>query len=526
MTQPHHDFPQYGTSGDHAGARRSRRSFRILIGTIVLLTGILWFTEHYLRYSDPEEKYKMALTLEPQSARPLLQYAVRVMEAGGGQPSPKYLEALAYREEDDKTIPLFRRARELDPTNAALAIRFGCRLYKLGNFEQALGNFRDASLHDDTNALAFYLEAATLPFVNPAEIQLDESLAIIARTNKSAATVSIPEPLWHPDLPRRGQQYEHLRRDITDECLAPLYLFSNLHATLADEAIKQGQLLYWDSWLATIEDMGARLLTTYQVPPTQAMASIVIQREALKRRVTIAEKKSGGVEAQLVARELKLAQAQEILSASDNRRSAALQERLARYREPLYLCTGALLILLGFFFLSSMACRISKVHRESWALDHPLHGRIVLSVLPTLLLALLYSYSSATWNDPATSFLDPIFGYIWYGLLVIWVGFGPFYPLTALPTLSVVLRNMNPSTDSTDTVRHAAKRARHIAALALIRRYYGIAMGFQITVVCLWFILHRITFGLYPLQFKMLPTGLTNEDAQTLKEIMKLLLPS
>ena len=85
-------------SCDYVRARRTRRSFRLLVAVSVLLMATLWFSEGYLRYDRSETQYRMALTLHPAQARPILRTVVRRETASWKWPLFQwiYMGALAW----------------------------------------------------------------------------------------------------------------------------------------------------------------------------------------------------------------------------------------------------------------------------------------------------------------------------------------------------------------------------------------------------------------------------------------------
>ena len=231
-------FPEYGSGGDSAGARRVRHSFRLCVFACIAVAIMLWFSERYLRYELVESQYIAALTLEPESARAMLRQVVKRDAALRESPTPKYLAALAEREEADLVLPTYERACKADPNNPFTAMRYGCRLFMAERFAEAYAQFQRAGSLPPDNAWAFYLEAAALPFLKPeAEVDLGESLAILAKANSSGAPLMAPRPLWTSAMPERGLWYEKLRRHIADEFCAPLYRYVDLVMRQARHAI-------------------------------------------------------------------------------------------------------------------------------------------------------------------------------------------------------------------------------------------------------------------------------------------------
>ena len=89
MSVPPPRFPAYGDDGDMAGARRMRRAFRLCVLSFVLLTGIMWLSERFLRYEASEYLYLSALTLPSNSARVMLRQAIKIDQENREHPTPK-----------------------------------------------------------------------------------------------------------------------------------------------------------------------------------------------------------------------------------------------------------------------------------------------------------------------------------------------------------------------------------------------------------------------------------------------------
>jgi tetratricopeptide (TPR) repeat protein len=294
-------LPFYEHTADVAGARRARRSFRFCVTASVLLAVMLWFSERYLRFELTESQYIAALTLPTESARAILRNVVKRDAAEHDSPAPKYLEALAEREEEDNVLPAYDKAYKLDPTDVFLVIRYGCALVRAGRYAEAQQRFREAGLLPTENALPKYLEAAAMAFSEPANGNLTASLALLAKANTGDNPVEFPMPLWSGELPARGVWYNKLRRRVADECCAPLYKYAELVLSQAKHQIGLRRVQYWDSWLSTLETMGQRLAVGNQIGAIQATAGIRIQLGAIEQREAIARIEPGGKDSEAAA---------------------------------------------------------------------------------------------------------------------------------------------------------------------------------------------------------------------------------
>ncbi|HOV34011.1 MAG TPA: hypothetical protein PLX23_11695, partial [Candidatus Hydrogenedens sp.] len=116
---------------------RRKKSFRYLIVSIIILTFCLWFSDRYLRLDLDETKYRVALTLENESARPIMRNIAKKIFS---QPDLlddsrylQYLEFLASIEENDVVIKFYQDIYDLGNINSSFLINYACKLYFLGD---------------------------------------------------------------------------------------------------------------------------------------------------------------------------------------------------------------------------------------------------------------------------------------------------------------------------------------------------------------------------------------------------------
>ena len=493
---------EYGKAADYAGARRMRRSFRFGVTACVLLTAMLWFSERYLRHERTESQYIAALTLEPQSARVFLRQAVKRDEEVRELPTPKYVAALAEREEDDLILPTYEKAYQLDPGNPSLALRYGCRLFKAGRYAEARERFRSAGEKPYGNALATYLEAATLPWTSDGDADVGGSLALVARANSSGNKVLPPEPLWSSALPKRGLWYARLSRQIVDECCAPLYQYTQLLAGQAQRQIALKQVQYWDSWLETLQDMGERLVKNETRSTLQAIAGIRIQLAAIEQREAAGKTAQGAAHSHLIERRVKLLSALDLLTAFEDARDERIRAEKARYVLPLHLCWKSVGLVSLCYLLAFCISKFVAADPACWAAAHTGPGVGVLLTGCGLLLAVLCAITVLQRHAEFDALWLAALEVAWWAALGLMLLFGLAHGPSALPG--------------------QAGESRRGARVVMVRRYWGALDGALLCVFSLWMVCYRVAFSLYPWQIELLTTGLMNEEADVVIEVVSL----
>lgn len=530
MTASKVRFPEYGDGGNCLGCRRARRAFRFAVAACVFITWMLWFAENFLRYEQTERLYLRGLTLEPEAARPFLRQAVKLDEAAPDVSTPKYLQALAEREEDDLVLETYESAFKLDPNNAQLAMRYGCRLMAEGRPAEARDRFRDAARNDPDNVLPVYLEASVLPWVEDEDPDLRKSLALIAKANSSGKRVSMPRPLWSSSLPQGGTWYARLRRQIVREVCYPLLHYADFVTREAEKSIARNNIQYWDSWLEKLQGMGHRLVVDAVPEPAtqasqtgaalQALTGLEIQLKAIDQREAVHAAEGLTPDETLSERKSGLKAAQGRLEAFERQRPEFLARMKRRHGVLTRLISEAMLVLALVYGLAYLLTKLFRVKEERWTVPHGQVGRRTLYV-GVLCIFLFLSIAVTLQRMESVSLAwIPIAETSWSVLLAALVLYGFFYPLSTLPSPKQVAQSRgNP--EGFETIRTAARKDYRAAYLVLLRRYYGIAIGVMGLAACSWVLFHRVLFSLYPWQIGLMETGLGKKEAQLVAEILQ-----
>jgi len=514
-------FDVYGVRGDQLGARRIRRAFRWCVAACLLSAGGLWFAETYLRSGDAERLYVRALTHEPSSARVLLLQAIKIDAERRESPTPKYTIAMAERAVQDEVLQWYERAYKLDPHNPMLAIRYGNRLFQAGKFKEARERYREAGAQAPKNALPGYLEAAALQWTTHDNTDLAESLALIARANSRGDPVVFPRPAWAGAvLPSGGVVYTRLRREALDECCAPIYRYADHILDRARADIQRGQLQYWDSWLSALQAMGDRLMRSPGRSAVSAIAGIEIQLAVLDLRNRIAQSLTESVDTEMTARRLQLQQALGHLKAFELSREEIIRANREAHLYPLKmaaLSTAFLTLLYSFVYI---VAKIVRVGRRSWTLRHARWAYTAFTFVGGAFFLALWAQAplenlaanGGQWREwLARSWLAVLLGSVLLGVL---------YPSLHLPSPRKAIRSMP---QGNADLLPPARRARRVAGVSLMRRYFGILTGIILCTGAVWAVLYRAAVGLYPWQLQLLTTGLANEEAELVRTLISTL---
>jgi hypothetical protein len=530
------------------GARRARRAFRYFVAASVIFTLMLACAEVYLQQEQPERLYTVALTQQDESSsRVFLRQAVLQDKQTQEVRTPKYLEALAPREEEDKILPTYKQAFELDKTNPVLAINYGCRLLEAGTVQDAAEKFDVAAQADRTNALPLYLKAMAQPGVYDSPAELSESIALIAQANATGRRVLFPRPLWSSMLPFRGREYARLCRESVDDCSKPVYKYLTVVMNRADEDIQAGRTQYWDAWLQTLQIMGERIAmgalpTGNDEQPRaggalQAQLGITVQLDAIEKRLAIVQMRGAPPNADLAARKAKLEAALQPLIDFENSRDERIERDRSGYLLPGEMFAKALLGTFIAYLIARIAWnrrgrRIVVSHAENDEVDAvakaappeagmdpeltirhtPLAKAVLVGGAAALLVTLfvLLGLQVGPANERAWI---PVLSFVWTLELLVLLGFGLLYPRLALPAAAKAAANHAGGLEQEEETLRLARLHRRRAAYCLRYRYYGILLGLILTVFSVWTVGYRVVTDLYPWQTPLLTTGLIEEEA-------------
>lgn len=513
-------LPAYGGTGDAVAARRTRRAIRYGFAAFLFTCGALWIADGYLRYDQAERLFRGALALEnPNSSRVYLRQVVRMDEKRGKQANIKYLQALAEREEEDLILPTYEKAYSLDKSSATVALRYGVRLFVERRLSEARDRFHDAFLAEPENALGAYLEAAAMLRSGDTRAETQESLALVAKTNNSERRVSFPKPVWTGTLPKDGKTYANLRRAVVEECLAPLYLYSDRLVALAKEDIEHGQGQSWNTWIEVLDQMGQRIIESGEQASLQTIAGIQIQLACLDLRKRIMESGAAAHNEEMIGRKVKLETALDLLNSFESERGVRIENEEEKFGVFIRLCGKGVLFVAVWFVLSFLLTTLAGVADTCWTIPFSNMAKISL-VLGTFSLFLVLVLLTVTVSTAVYDSSWIVAGETtWWVIVFFTCGFGMVCPYFALVRPRNLLDKNEiafPASVLTDASRDYVR-----AYILLWRRYAGIWLGLVMCVVVSWFIFYRVVMSVYPFyQTGLIVPGLANEEATVVMQAL------
>lgn len=529
MSENYPKFPQYGVGGDHAGARRNRRAFRFSVLLVVLLTGVLFISERYLRYDLNETQYIASLTLPDESARVLLRNVVAREAASGKEPpTARYVKALAIVEEEGLELERFEQAYKMDPNDSFHLINFGTQLFLEGQSALARERFREAGIQPPNNALPGYLEAAAVATADSDIERFTEAMAILARTNHGGEPLLYPKPAWHPSLPRDGNWFAQKRRRLVDRCCSALYRFRSVLLTKGTASLDAGEFQDWQTWLEEMRVLGERLVGDADTPDEelgtpQATAGVQFQLDATRLKQRLDEVADRTADAALAERAVLLEQALATLGQFENNRGGIVNMHRRLLGQPLALVVNGLALLALLYVATMVMSKMVLTGHSAWTLAHrPFALGIALVGNVGLLVVLLLFIPVQGASLQLAGSMSFALSILWYAVLLSLVIFAFVYPAVALPKPARVAEE-NVTPEEAALRLPDARRAWRSAYLSLYRRYLGILFGSAIGIVCVWFVLFRIICAYFPTQLDLLVSGLASLELETVHQVQALL---
>lgn len=514
----------YGVGGDYVGARRTRRAFRLLVFACVGFTFSLYFVEKYMRYERTEVQYRMSLTLEDDSQRAILRHVVRSDAEKREVPTAKYVEALAYIEEDDLVLERFAEAVKLAPDKGSLWVVYGCKLFQQRHYTEARQILREATLKSARNALPKYLHAAAIAASSETEDDFRTAMALVSRANDSGEAVLFPQPLWHETLPKRGNWYEMLKRRLADESCAPLYYLRNAVLKRASVALDEGDFQTWDGWLLQLQTMGEHLLgersSDGALPGTSAaICGLQIQKDAVAMRIALRDRRGGGgvPREDLAERAVVVDDAITRVLDFEAERETHVAEAEGHVVRPLLLAANALVLLglavcVGWIFSKVIRTdKNARTLRQSQGAMKVFFGWIGLMSILLLLSGIV--------EMPE---LQNLIASTWYLLVGGIIGFAVLTPLSSLPPIEQLCQPFVAEADYMERLREARRRRRK-AHCSLSSRYLNIALGAIVLLLSVYFIGFRVIAGLYPTDIKLLTTGMELREIVLFNDLYQML---
>jgi tetratricopeptide (TPR) repeat protein len=166
-----------------------------------------------------ETKYRIAVSLEAESARPILrsiasELVTNLKEHTNSTQYLQYLEFLASIEEGEEVLKLYETLYPYNNQNSQFLINLGCRAYLNGNYEKAQKIFSEASNLLPYNSLPTYLLSSSIFKISQTNENLDKVISYLARENRNNHPIIFPNPFWHNSLPTLCYAYYLRKKEI------------------------------------------------------------------------------------------------------------------------------------------------------------------------------------------------------------------------------------------------------------------------------------------------------------------------
>ncbi|MCX8064582.1 MAG: hypothetical protein N3G21_05345 [Candidatus Hydrogenedentes bacterium] len=231
-TPPEEKLPSYPghfltPAEDLYSNNKFKTTYKRLALLALFFTLSLWFTDRYLRYNLIETKYRIAVSLEPESARPIMRSVVKELQkkldtSEYSLQYLQYIEFLASIEEGDEVLKLYESIYPFNNQNPEFLIRLGCREYLLGNYEKAKIYFSEAGNLAPLNSLSNYL-LLSANFKLSTYSDFDALITTLIKENINNHSLIFPEPFWHPSLPVYSYAYYLRKKETYERALSPIY---------------------------------------------------------------------------------------------------------------------------------------------------------------------------------------------------------------------------------------------------------------------------------------------------------------
>ena len=522
MTNEQHSFPDYGDHGDLSGAKRFRKAFRFSVIAVVLLTSIIYFSERWLRYSQTETLYISSITLPRPSARVFLLQAVKLDKERNEQQTAKYTQALAVRQESDQYLETFEGALELDAENALFNIRFGCRLYEEGQYSKAFNQFQNAEalMQDNApNALPSYLQAAAIAAHGSSRSSINDAMTIITKTNNRGKGLAFPKPFWFSGYPQTGVQYANLNRNIMLETRAPLkHLVNRIYREIASQ-INADQTNSIQLWIDHLSKMGSYIVTSSSSTGIlHAIAGYEIMHMAALLNEKLEEKSTGTVSEKTLERRLRLEQIINTLDNFESERNGRIEREIQAIHLPLLTAVLSVIATTLLWTLAFFVYKLFRLRKTAWTIPHGNSAKIVLGGGCTFLFILLYWMTIMQGMADKPDEYFKIATTAWSLCLGGMMLFGLVYPAMTLVSPEQVSRKIG-RPEELESILQFAKSAYRKVYASMAMRYYGILNGSVIFVICLWIILYRLNYELYPWQVNLLASASITDELNLIAEM-------
>jgi len=498
---------------DISGSVRARKAFRLSVLGLFIFTSLLCFSELQLKYPQPETLYNDALTLYKGASRVFLVQAVRLDKERNETQNPKYIKALAVREENDKVLETYPAALELDAEDVLFQLRYVSRLLTMGRPYLALeqiAHIEELQQGKSANSLTGYLKAAALTIKGDRKTAVRNAMAEIARTNNSQATVTYPTPFWFSEYPKTGTQFADHTREITDEIIFPLTRLLTHIVIEIQREIRNGNASEVKPWLRELSLMGRNMYTDPdQTGVRQALFGIQWELRVATLSQEAAFAPTEGELNRFIEEKVRCENILRTLTEFEKNRDDAIKLEERKISQPTFLAVGTWFITFALWSFFVVQNRLWSNHGDSWTIPIGRYGKILIVLTNFLIVVLLVLMFNASTKDAYTSEFWDNTSLIWKYSIGVYLGIGliyPFYLLSGYPSL-------RHSSEGDSTFSKIMSMMPRFSTWGLVtRRYYGMVFGWYTILMCLAVIGYYLVFNLFPWQFNLLSSGLLDVE--------------
>lgn len=489
---------------------RRKKSFRYLIFSIIILTFCLWFSDRYLRFDLDETKYRVALTLEKESARPIMRnVATKIISNPNLLDDPRYLQYLEYLaliEEDDAVTKLYQDIYNIGNINSSFLSNYAIKLYFLGEYNKARELLREAQNLPPNNSLLGYLESAMIISSETTDEKIFvEGISIIAKENRSGNPVIFPEPFWHDTLPRYTYSYYVQKSNILNHCLAPLYKLYSVILKRIEIELKKKNFQNKQIWLEEVLLMGKKIgmgINTdnfYSSLPL-CIFSLKLQKDTLALYNQFTNVLNSPFLEKEVERISKISKLLEVSEQLEERKKLEFEyNRKNRIKIIGFIFLGLIELSIIYLIGKSLYFLLSKANSEIFVLKIP---KTIYFFIGTwfFIIFIFLLYSLYFDNIPSNYII-----YLLWCLLII----SPFFAGTFLLFNKKIPSNLG-------LIRYSFIRL----AICFLEKLSGTVLGVYILLICVLFLAFRILYFSYPFQLNLIWDTTRTEEFNFIKEFL------
>ncbi|GEM_PF-1643204 len=506
---------------------RRKKSFRYLIFSVVILTFCLWFSDRYLRFDLDETKYRIALTLENESARPIMRNISKKVFSNPNLLDDsrylQYLEFLALIEEDDAVIKTYQDIYNISNTNTSFPINYITKLYFLREYNHARELIKEVQNLSPNNSLLGYLESAMVinPDTKDAKI-FTEGISIIAKENRSGNHIIFPETLWHPTLPKYTYAYYLQKYNILNHCLAPLYELNSNILKRAELSFNESSFQNIQIGLEELFLMATKIGMAINIDDFYSNLPICITSLKLQKDILILYNRSSKtLNSPILEKGIrKLNKISNLLEKSEHLE----EKRKKEFEEGRELRIKIIMLLLfGFielfiiYLLGKLLYYYSYKSQSNPVLSNLSSSIYLFCIVWTLVIFIFLFYSVFLSKTSFNNFYRVIS--LWC-LLIIFPFFAGIYSILHKNFLTNIHLNEEYVDEKLSKIENTKNHKFINSVSYFIEKFSGLLLGYYTIIICVLFLSFRIIYLSYPFQLNLIWDQTRFEEFNLIKEFL------